>query len=97
MPRPNHKLRRTCLGCMQRDAKLEMTRLAVVGNAIAVDKEACLSGRGGYLHRRADCVEKFVRSKVKEFRSLRRRMSLDERLKIAELIRTPLDSNAALE
>jgi hypothetical protein len=49
------------------------------------------------LHRRADCVEKFVRSKVKEFRSLRRRMSLDERLKIAELIRTPLDSNAALE
>ena len=97
MRRPNHKLQRTCLGCMQRDAKLEMTRLAIVGNTIAVDRDACLPGRGGYLHRRAECVEKFIRSKVKEFRSLRRRISLDERLKIAELIRTPLASNAALE
>lgn len=87
MPRRSHKPERTCIGCMQRDFKSQMVRLAAIGEVVKLDGDAGVAGRGGYLHRREECLRKFTRSKVKEFRSLRRRVSLDERLKIAELIR----------
>ncbi|HXZ87791.1 MAG TPA: YlxR family protein [Candidatus Binataceae bacterium] len=88
---------RTCMGCMSRDAKAAMVRVAAVGEVVMLDKEGLLPGRGGYLHRRTECLERFVRSKVKEFRSLRRRVALDERRGIAELIRTRLDSERTVE
>jgi predicted RNA-binding protein YlxR (DUF448 family) len=73
-----------------------MLRLIVEGSRIAVDHEQRMPGRGGYLHPEQSCLARFTRSKVKEFRSLRRQISLDERLQIAELIRTRLDRNATL-
>jgi len=86
MPRSNHKPERTCLGCMRRDLKAEMIRLAVVHGRVELDLRGECPGRGGYLHRGADCLGRFVRSRVKEFRSLRLRLSLDERNHITELI-----------
>jgi|SRR5579863_7272917 len=97
MPRRNHKPARTCLGCMQRDLKSQMARVAAAGEVVRLDVDARGIGRGGYLHRRQECLQRFARSKVKEFRSLRRRVSLDERLKIAELIRRQVDRNETLE
>lgn len=84
----SHRPERSCMGCMSRDAKAAMVRVAAVGEVVMLDRTGLIPGRGGYLHRCAECLERFVRSKVKEFRSLRRRIALDERQRIAELIRT---------
>jgi predicted RNA-binding protein YlxR (DUF448 family) len=64
-----------------------MARVTVIGNGLALDEGPHRIGRGGYLHRADDCLSKFVRSRVKEFRSLQRAVAPDERLRIAELIR----------
>jgi hypothetical protein len=64
-----------------------MARVTIIGNALALDEGLRQRGRGGYLHRADDCLSKFVRSRVKEFRSLQRAVAPDERLRIAELIR----------
>ena len=82
---------------MRRDLRSQMVRLAALGEVVRLDPAARGAGRGGYLHRREECLQGFARSKVKQFRSLGRRVSLDERLKIAELIRTRLDSKTPLE
>jgi predicted RNA-binding protein YlxR (DUF448 family) len=81
---------------MRRDFKPAMVRIVVGASGAALDEAARMPGRGGYLHRRAECLDRFERSKVKEFRSLRRKLALDERRNIAELIRTRLDRNTAL-
>jgi predicted RNA-binding protein YlxR (DUF448 family) len=82
---------------MERDRKSAMVRIAVCGGMVNVDMDARIQGRGGYLHSREECLTRFTRSKAKEFRSLRRRVGLDERHQIAELIRTRLDSKPKLE
>ncbi len=86
------------MGCMQRDSKRAMVRIAGRSNGeIEADFSARLPGRGGYLHPRAGCLERFVNSKVKVFRSLRRGIDRRERLSIVKLIEMRLDSRAALE
>jgi predicted RNA-binding protein YlxR (DUF448 family) len=65
-----------------------MIRIAVAQNEIRVDELQAMTGRGGYLHREEACLRKFVRSKVREFRSIRRKIPLDERERITELIRS---------
>jgi uncharacterized protein len=95
-PAQSHRPERTCMGCMARDSKAAMERIAAIRGALSLDIERRLPGRGGYLHRRPECLERFVRSKVKEFRSLRRPVAIDERRKIAELIQR-LDSKSTVE
>ena len=95
-PAPNRRPERTCMGCMARDAKAAMERIAATREAVNLDPERRLGGRGGYLHRRPECLERFVRSKAKEFRSLRRPLAIDERRRIAEMIRR-LDSKSTVE
>lgn len=73
-----------------------MVRLAAAGGVVKLDLPQRASGRGGYVHQREECLHKLVHSKVKEFRSLQRRIGLDERRQIAELIRTRLDRNETL-
>jgi predicted RNA-binding protein YlxR (DUF448 family) len=98
MPRSNHKPMRTCLGCLQRDEQAAMVRVAVTDGRVQPDEEAGRrSGRGGYLHRSAACLARFERSKVKEFRSLRLKLGLDERRELTELIRSRLATIAQLE
>jgi predicted RNA-binding protein YlxR (DUF448 family) len=82
MPRPKPKLQRMCLGCNQRDAQPAMVRIAILNDAPAIDEKRLIAGRGGYLHRDDVCLLKFVRSKVKEFRSLRRKLTPDDRRQI---------------
>src|SRR5260221_8724931 len=97
MPRLSHKRMRTCLGCMQRDDQLAMVRIAAVGDRVQPDDEARRPGRGGYLHRSAECLVRFERSRIKEFRSLRRRIGLDERRDLTQQIRSRLATAAQLE
>ncbi|MGH7932822.1 MAG: YlxR family protein [Candidatus Binataceae bacterium] len=97
MPTLNHSPLRTCIGCMQRDLKSAMVRMAVRGTDVCADLDARLGGRGGYLHPHAACLRRFEASKVKEFRSLRRKVAPEERKKITQVIRARLDSGAALE
>ncbi len=97
MLRRNDGPQRTCLGCMRRDTKDRMLRIAAGGDTIILDEEGRRAGRGGYLHRRDQCITNFAHSRAKELRSLKRKISRDERLKLAELIRARLDSRAALE
>jgi predicted RNA-binding protein YlxR (DUF448 family) len=88
MRRQNRSPQRTCLGCAKRDEKSVMIRIAVAQNEIRVDELQTMAGRGGYLHSEEACLRKFVRSKVREFRSIRRKIPLDERERITELIRS---------
>src|ERR1700680_3307311 len=88
MPRSSHKPMRTCLGCMRRDLQLAMVRVAAVGARVLPDDALRRPGRGGYLHRSAECLLRFERSRVREFRSLRRKLGLDERQELTELIRS---------
>ena len=82
---------------MKRDAKAAMIRIAVVNGQVEVDFEARQPGRGGYLHPTVGCVERFVVSKVKEFRALRRKIESPERDKIAAAIKLRLDRNLKVE
>jgi predicted RNA-binding protein YlxR (DUF448 family) len=86
-PRRNHKPVRSCLGCNRRALQGTLVRITIVDGALVLDELQKRGGRGGYLHREAGCLEKFVRSRVKEFRALRRGIPRDERSRIAELVR----------
>jgi uncharacterized protein len=97
MMKESHRPVRTCLGCMQRDLKAAMVRIVDADGGVITDERAALPGRGGYLHPREECVERFVRSKVREFRSLGRAVDRATRERIAQSIRTRLDRNRALE
>ena len=74
-----------------------MVRIAAVGGRVRPDEAMRVPGRGGYLHRSAECLMRFERSRVREFRSLRRKLGLDERREITELIRSRLAATAHLE
>jgi len=97
MPKAGHTPMRTCIGCVQRDLQAAMVRLAAVGARVELDDTAPRPGRGGYLHRKAECLLRFERSKVREFRSLRRKLGAGERRDITEVIRSRLATSAQLE
>jgi predicted RNA-binding protein YlxR (DUF448 family) len=92
-----NKIERTCIGCMKKDSKAAMVRIAVVENRVEADFEARRMGRGAYLHRTNECALRFVNSRVKEFRSLRRKIDRDERLRIVEAVKLTLDRNVKVE
>jgi uncharacterized protein len=97
MRRPSDGPLRTCVGCMRRDNKGRMLRIAVCGDTLTLDEEGRMPGRGAYLHYRNRCITDFVHSRARDLRSLRRRINPDERRKLAEVIHARLDSSAALE
>jgi predicted RNA-binding protein YlxR (DUF448 family) len=74
-----------------------MVRLAAVGGRVSVDEARRFGGRGGYLHPRRECLERFARSKVREFRSLRVALDREARSSITQILRARLDSGGALE
>jgi predicted RNA-binding protein YlxR (DUF448 family) len=97
MRRRNDKPQRTCIGCMECDSKEHMLRIAAHGDTLTLDEEGRLPGRGAYLHYRNRCITSFSLNKARELRSLKRRISPDERRGLAELIHARLDSRSALE
>jgi len=82
---------------MKRDSKSAMIRIAVVDGRVEADFAARRPGRGGYLHPTPECADRFVNSRVKEFRALRRNIDRSERLTIAEAIKQRLDRNSKVE
>ena len=88
---------RTCLGCMETDRKDAMVRIVSAAGGVQPDFEGRKPGRGGYLHPRDECLERFIRAKVREFRSLRVKIDREQRSFVVERIRERLDRKPALE
>jgi predicted RNA-binding protein YlxR (DUF448 family) len=82
MPERKLKPQRTCIGCRQRDAQDAMARIAMRAGVAVVDERRQTVGRGGYLHRDAACLAKFVGSKMREFRSLKHKLTMDDRRRL---------------
>jgi predicted RNA-binding protein YlxR (DUF448 family) len=78
---------RSCLGCGARDQRGALLRIVAAGGRIELDTARRLPGRGGYLHSQPDCLARFVASKAREFRSLKRKINRDERLRITDSIK----------
>ncbi len=74
-----------------------MIRIAVVNEKVELDFEARRPGRGGYLHPTLECADRFVNSKVKVFRALKRKIDSSERHMIADAIKHRLDRNSKVE
>ena len=82
---------------MKRDQKSAMIRVGMRDDEPVLDAESRLGGRGGYLHASLECAERFVKSKVKEYRSLRRGIDRQRREQIADAVRARLDRGRAVE
>ncbi len=82
---------------MRRDAQSAMLRIAIRDGLPVLDERGNIAGRGGYLHPGAECLERFVKSKVRQFKSLRSGIDREQRMRIVQSIRTRLDSEASLE
>ena len=74
-----------------------MVRLIALSRGVVPWSRNSEGGRGGYLHSRAVCLEGFERSRIKEFRSLKRHLGSDERRAITELVRKRLASQAGVD
>ena len=88
---------RTCLGCMKPDRKDVLVRIVAVAGGVQADFDGRKAGRGGYLHPQHDCLERFIRAKVREFRSLRMKIDSEQRSFVVQTIRERLDRKPALE
>ena len=82
---------------MKQDRKEAMVRIAVDGANLRPDFAGMMAGRGGYLHRQDECLERFIKSKAREFKSLRMKIDRDQRRAIVEAITERLDRKPALE
>lgn len=82
---------------MRRDDQAAMIRLVALPASVILADKSGQGGRGGYIHRSEACLKRFERSRIKEFRSLRRRLGSDERRDITEQVRKRLASQAGVE
>jgi len=73
-----------------------MVRLAAVSGVVYADEGRRLGGRGGYLHVRRECLERFARARTREFRSLRVALDREARELIARMLQGRLDSQSTL-
>jgi uncharacterized protein len=53
---------RTCVGCRQRDQQARLLRVALVEGCATPDPRRRLPGRGAYVHRRTECVDRAARA-----------------------------------
>ena len=75
---------RTCLGCARRDDQKKLIRISIgEGGNLAVDPGG--SGRGGYLHRRHDCWQAFLRRKSTH-RAFRVNLAKDVKQRLIQLL-----------
>jgi predicted RNA-binding protein YlxR (DUF448 family) len=81
---------------MTRDAQAAMVRLAAVGGVVRADESRRLGGRGGYLHPRRECLDRFARSRTREFRSVRIALDRGARDLITRMLQERLDSDSTL-
>jgi predicted RNA-binding protein YlxR (DUF448 family) len=81
---------------MTRDAQAAMVRLAAVEGVVRVDSGRRLGGRGGYLHPRRECLDRFARARAREFRSLRVALDRGTRELITRMLQERLDRESTL-
>jgi predicted RNA-binding protein YlxR (DUF448 family) len=82
---------------MTRGAQAAMVRLAAVAGAVCIDERRRLGGRGGYLHPRRECLDRFARARTREYRSLRMVLDGGARDLITRTLLGRLDSESALQ
>jgi predicted RNA-binding protein YlxR (DUF448 family) len=82
---------------MKPDRKDAMVRIVAAAGGVQPDFEGRKPGRGGYLHPQHECLERFIRAKVREFRSLRTKIDREQRSYVVQRIKERLDRKPALE
>ncbi|MEU8591903.1 YlxR family protein [Streptomyces sp. NPDC048664] len=55
---------RTCVGCRERAAKVELLRIVAIEDACVPDPRGTLPGRGAYLHPVSTCLDLAVRRRA---------------------------------
>ncbi|MFI1293837.1 YlxR family protein [Streptomyces sp. NPDC020792] len=55
---------RTCVGCRERAAKIELLRTVVVEGECVPDPRGTLPGRGAYVHPASVCLDQAVRRRA---------------------------------
>ncbi|MEV7287430.1 YlxR family protein [Streptomyces sp. NPDC093252] len=55
---------RTCVGCRQRAAKIQLLRIVAVGGDCTPDPRGTLPGRGAYVHPAQVCLDQAVRRRA---------------------------------
>ena len=97
MSKRNHRPLRTCVGCRERDDKVNLVRIAARNDSVTVDYSGRLSGRGGDLHARQRCIDGFVEAKPVRLQSFKRALDRDQRLQLGEMIGLLLASKPTVD
>jgi predicted RNA-binding protein YlxR (DUF448 family) len=91
--RRRHVPLRTCLGCGAIEPQRALVRvIASTGGGMLVDRDRRAGGRGGYLHRNAECWMQFARRKG-PVRSLRRVVDRAARRELVETLQRDATAN----
>lgn len=71
MPAELSRPLRTCVGCRQISAQADLVRLVLVEGQLVLDTDRLHSGRGAYLHPRAECGQQAIARRAfdRSFRS----------------------------
>jgi len=78
------------------DWQQALVRLAALPEGVVVDPTGKLGGRGAYLHPRRQCLQRFVRTKINRFQSLRRSLDRSERVNLVNMVAGLLAPNSGL-
>jgi predicted RNA-binding protein YlxR (DUF448 family) len=78
-----HEPQRTCLGCGQRGYQKELIRLSLLEGQLMPHPSR---GRGGYLHRSADCWQLFLTRKS-HYRAFRAEVDRAAKARLIELLK----------
>ena len=55
---------RTCVGCRDKASRSTLVRVVLVDGVVVVDEGAALPGRGAWLHREPECLERAVKRRA---------------------------------
>ena len=59
----NSKETRTCIGCRKKDNKYNLIRIVSLEKGISIDKTQSAGGRGAYICRNEECLNKLIKNK----------------------------------
>lgn len=59
----NSKETRTCIGCRKKDNKYNLIRIVSLEEGISIDKNQSAGGRGAYICRNEECLNKLIKNK----------------------------------
>lgn len=59
----NSKETRTCIGCRKKDNKYNLIRIVNLENEITIDENQSLCGRGAYICKNEECLNKLIKNK----------------------------------